>query len=85
MRLPAGCSSMPTHLAATYHCFRPGHPGVQITLQVRHYFAERVNNKPWRLYTYGLTILLVAATIVWLAVLPSFYQGRHANTSPRRP
>lgn len=53
---------------------------VQLTLMIKAYFTERANHKPYRIYRYMLAAALVIFLIVWLGVLPRWYEGNGWTT-----
>ncbi len=54
----------------------------QLTLgrQVRTYFTELADHKPYRIYRYTLTLLAFIFLIVWLAVVSRWYDGNGFTT-----
>ncbi|GIL75226.1 hypothetical protein Vretimale_7896 [Volvox reticuliferus] len=53
---------------------------VHVSIQIKTYFTELADHKPYRIYRYLVTICLVIFLILWLAVVSRWYDGSGFNT-----
>ncbi|PNH06649.1 Ankyrin repeat domain-containing protein [Tetrabaena socialis] len=53
---------------------------VMATIQIKTYFTELADHKPYRIYRYIMTIAMFVFLIVWLAVASRWYDGNGIST-----
>ncbi|GLI62082.1 hypothetical protein VaNZ11_004642 [Volvox africanus] len=53
---------------------------VHVSIQIKTYFTELANHKPYRIYRYMVTICMVIFLIHWLALVSRWYDGNGFNT-----
>ncbi|KAG2500666.1 hypothetical protein HYH03_001432 [Edaphochlamys debaryana] len=53
---------------------------VYMTIQVKTYFTELADHKPYRIYRYIMTTCMIVFLILWLALVSRWYEGNGFTT-----